>query len=317
MKTDTARSGDRRGAEPQRRQLTSRRQPNERPSGAWTVTTGREYRRISRGTREANPMPSPFGPVPPRTLVALIGSNPLTRAGLAGVLEGQPGLTVMAAAEDTYPGRFLTPGVTPEVALVSVPFDPASGPRLVDAILSASPETRVIVMDLPPDPERLVGFIQAGARGFVLKDATVDELVATIRTVADGGEVIPAGLTGAILKYVANLSSALCAANSKNAVRLTAREREVVGLIADGLANKEIARRLNLATYTVKSHVHNVLRKLGVNSRVQIATYAIQIREGPVAPLALRATAPPTARVLERARLAQESGGRDIIGHVI
>jgi two-component system nitrate/nitrite response regulator NarL len=122
--------------------------------------------------------------------------------------------------------------------------------------------------------EDVIAFIQAGANGFIVKDATIEDFVRTIRSVAEGADVVPPALTGTLLSQIVDQAVARSTAGVLESVQMTKREREITSLIADGMSNKEIAQRLNIATYTVKSHVHNILEKLALHSRLQIAAHA-------------------------------------------
>jgi DNA-binding NarL/FixJ family response regulator len=130
------------------------------------------------------------------------------------------------------------------------------------------------MMDLVPLEAEIYEFIQAGVSGFILKDATVDEFLKTIRSVARCFRVLPANLTDSlfsqIVEHAVNGSSPSAL---KDSVRMTKREKQVIELISEGQSNKEIAQNLHLSTYTVKSHVHNILEKLALRTRVQIAKY--------------------------------------------
>jgi DNA-binding NarL/FixJ family response regulator len=136
------------------------------------------------------------------------------------------------------------------------------------------PASKVIVMDLLPVHEDIVEFVNAGVSGFIMKDATLDDLVNTIRSVAKGAHVLPPQMTGTLFSQIARDAVARGRPEALDSVRMTPREREVINLIAEGLSNKEIAGRLNLATHTVKSHVRNVMEKLTLHTRLQIAAYA-------------------------------------------
>ena len=141
------------------------------------------------------------------------------------------------------------------------------------------PAARVIITDLPPMHEDLIEFVNAGVCGFILKDATVEDLVATIRTVAEGDQVLPPEMTSTLFSQIAKEALVRGRAVAGSTVRMTAREREVIALIGEGLSNKEIAARLTIATHTVKSHVRNVMEKLALHTRLQIAAFAH--RRGP------------------------------------
>jgi RNA polymerase sigma factor (sigma-70 family) len=146
--------------------------------------------------------------------------------------------------------------------------------RLVEWVRKQSPDVKVIVMDLIPVEADIVEFVKAGVSGFILKDATFDDFLGTIRSVAAGVKVLPPSLTGSLFSQIVEQVVEQGKIDLIAAVRMTKREREVIDLIAEGLSNKEIAQRLNIATYTVKSHIHNILEKLALHTRLQVANYA-------------------------------------------
>jgi DNA-binding NarL/FixJ family response regulator len=136
----------------------------------------------------------------------------------------------------------------------------------------------MIVMDVLPGSADVVGFIEAGAHGFILKDATTDAFIATIEAVARGQDVLPAPLAPTLWSRLARPPTAPTPPSEPGTdPRLTARESEITTLIGAGLANKEIGHRLGIATHTVKSHVHNILQKLGLRTRLEVA---VQRRRG-------------------------------------
>jgi len=208
------------------------------------------------------------------TPVAVVEDNRLLADGIVAVVDRQPDLAVVAVAQDASTALLLVPETRPRVVLVDAGLGDHDSHVLVKDILEVAPEARVIVMDLLPVPEDVVEFIRRGASGFVVKDATEDELVHAIRSVASGAEVLPPILTDTLLSHIARLATGRPAAGTRRAVRMTAREREIIDLIADGLSNKEIAQQVHLTTHTVKSHVHNILEKLALHSRLQLAAYA-------------------------------------------
>ena len=130
-------------------------------------------------------------------------------------------------------------------------------------------------MDLIPLQADVFEFVKAGVSGFILKDAGIDEFLNTIRSVYQGTKVLPLHLTGSLFSQIVEHAISRTSHTAvAEAVRMTKRERQVIELIADGATNKEIAQQLHLSTYTVKSHVHNILEKLALNTRVQIAKHA-------------------------------------------
>jgi len=209
-----------------------------------------------------------------RISVLVIEDNRLLREELAAQLDGQADIKVVGAVDAAGAGIGQARERQPHVVMVDAALGQPEGQRLVEDVKEAAPGARVIVMDLQPAQEAVIQFIKAGANGFVPKDATIDDIVRTIRSVADGVDVVPPSLTGTLLSHIAEQAARRPATPAFDAARMTKREREITELIAEGLSNKEIAQRLNIATYTVKSHVHNILEKLALHSRLQIAAHA-------------------------------------------
>ena len=223
---------------------------------------------------EPGQVPAHDSPTQPVTPVAVVEGNRLHCDGIVAILDRQPDLAVVWVAQDPSTALFRVSKTKPRVVLVAAGLGDQDSHLLVEDILGVAPEARVIVMDLLPVPEDIVEFIRRGASGFVLKDATVDDLVQAIRSVARGTEVLPPALTATLLSHIARLATGRPAAATRRAVRMTAREREIINMIADGLSNKEIAQQVHLTTHTVKSHVHTILAKLALHSRLQLAAYA-------------------------------------------
>ena len=218
-----------------------------------------------------------------RTRVMVIDDNRLVREGLAALLDAEPDLKVVATADDRTTGLRDLPEFAPHIVLVDAALDNGDGYAFVEALRSTAPASKVIVMDLLPEPEDLIEFVKAGANGFVMKDATVADLMSTVRSVAQGRDVVPAALTRTLLSHIAEQAAAIRRTPGvAESVQMTKREREIMNLIAEGLSNREIGERLSIATYTVKSHVHNILEKLALHTRLQIAAFTH--KTGPIPP---------------------------------
>lgn len=204
--------------------------------------------------------------------VAIIEDNRLLREGLTALLSPLRDITVVAALGER--GKVL-PAIResrPQVLLLDMGLRMQSSLRLVKQMWREETGTRVIVMDLLPTQTDVLDFIEAGVAGFVMKDATLDQLIDAIRRVANGEKVLPEQLTESLFSQIVHHAMRSRQTRLINqAVRMTQREREVVALVSEGLTNKEIASRLNVSLHTVKSHIHNVLEKLSLRSRVQIA----------------------------------------------
>ncbi|HZH41875.1 MAG TPA: response regulator transcription factor [Gemmatimonadales bacterium] len=206
----------------------------------------------------------------------IIDDNRLMREGLGAVLTAHPDLQVVATAADLATGLRQMREVTPHVVLVDASLGSCDGGRCVEQIRKSAPATRVIVMDLLPAPEEVIAYVKAGAKGFIMKDATVEDLVDTVRSVARGSDVIPPALAGTLLSHIAQDAIVHQRPEVADAVRMTKREREVTQLIAEGFDNKAIAQRLGVAGDTVKSHVRSILEKLTLHSRLEIAVHVHQ-----------------------------------------
>jgi DNA-binding NarL/FixJ family response regulator len=202
--------------------------------------------------------------------VAIVDDNRLVREALAAMLDRLPDVHVVAA--EVADPAFIDEA-KPDVVLLDVGLRDEDSLGVAAALSRHAPAAKVIVMDLIPMNEDIVQFVNAGVSGFVLKDATFDEFVATIRTVAAGGKVLPPRMTESLFSQILTSADARGHEHVLEDVRMTRREREVIELIGEGLSNKEIAQRLNIATHTVKSHVRNVMEKLALHTRLQIAAY--------------------------------------------
>ena len=209
--------------------------------------------------------------------VAVIEDNRLVREGITALLNQTGDFSVVAAVQSGDP--MVLKNVHPQVILLDVGLQDNDSLSFVETVMKEFPESRVIIMDLLPVHEDIVEFVNAGVSGFILKDATFEDLTSTIRKVAEGAHVLPPAMTSSLFSQIARDAVVKGRAGAMDAVRMTVREREVIELIAEGLSNKEIAARLIIATHTVKSHVRNVMEKLALHTRLQIAAFAH--RRGP------------------------------------
>jgi DNA-binding NarL/FixJ family response regulator len=190
------------------------------------------------------------------------------------MLKKEPDINVVASFGDSdfAPGKISE--LKPSIVLLDLGLPNQNSLELVKSLKDKCPDAKIIVMDLVPIQEDILRFVEAGVSGFILKDATVAEFTKTIRQVAGGEKVLPPTLAGSLFSQIVDYGfKELGPAKVIQSVRMTRREGEIVQLIAGGLANKEIAHRLNLSIYTVKSHVHNILEKMALNTRVQIAIH--------------------------------------------
>jgi DNA-binding NarL/FixJ family response regulator len=208
-----------------------------------------------------------------RIRILLIEDNRLLREGLTVMLKEQPDLKVLASPGNSD-AVIQARKVKPAVILLDLGLRSQNSLRLLGLLKESAPDARVVGMDLVPMQDKLVQYVEAGVCGFVLKDATFNDFLGTIRSVAKGVNVLPPPLTGSLFSQIVYHATRKSKGNPFASVRMTSREREVTALIAEGLSNKAIAQRLHLATDTVKSHVHNILGKLELHTRLEIARFA-------------------------------------------
>jgi len=205
----------------------------------------------------------------------LIEDNRLLREGISALLKKQPDMAVVSTVGNGENISMLVKKLKPNLVLLDLGLRSQNSLKVVKLIKQSFQETKIIVMDLIPLQADVFEFVRAGVSGFMLKDINVTEFLKTIRSVNKGAQVLPPNLTGSLFSQI--VENAVHGSNPSvinEAVRMTKRERQVIELIADGSTNKEIAQNLHLSTHTVKSHVHNILEKLSLNTRVQIAKHA-------------------------------------------
>ena len=207
--------------------------------------------------------------------ILLIEDNRLLRDGIASMLKKQADMRVVDTIGNGENIIQLMGKLKPNIVLLDLGLRNQNSLQIVKLSKQNYPETKIIVMDLVPLQADVFEFVQAGVSGFILKDANVSEFFKTIWSVYQGAKVLPPHLTGSLFSQIVDHAISISKPEViKDAVRMTKRERQVIELIADGETNKEIAQKLHLSTYTVKSHVHNILEKLALNTRVQIAKHA-------------------------------------------
>jgi len=209
-------------------------------------------------------------------IVALVDDNRISRNEHARLLNAEPGVTVVSA-EATLSVTMLTEE-QPDVVLVEAGITEVLSLRAAVTTRRVLPGASVVITDLIPENEDIADFVKAGVAGFVLKEATSDDLVDTVRTVADGSHVLPDALTSPLFVQIAAEGIEIDDEESGRKVRasiavsLTLREQEVVRLIGEGMANKQIAARLMISTATVKTHVRKAMDKTGLHTRLLLAT---------------------------------------------
>jgi len=209
--------------------------------------------------------------------VMLVDDQAIVREGLSSMLGVEQDISVVCQAASGAEALRLVPIFGPDVVLMDVRMPDMDGLTTLERLKGRHPDLCVIMVTLYDDPDYLYRAVSAGAAGYILKDASREELVNAVRTIAAGGAIISPGMLRDLLARIGGLVDGSIRERTHGPdVGLTAREVEVLKLLAEGLTNQEIANRLIVSPTTVKTHVQNILQKLGVSDRTQAAVYAVR-----------------------------------------
>jgi DNA-binding NarL/FixJ family response regulator len=207
--------------------------------------------------------------------IVLVNESQWMREGVAQLINAQREFRVVTASADAHHAAKVIRDTQPDVVLLDRGRDALGSITRCSMARAAAPDARVIVVGLlTGERAGVADHIRAGASGFVVQDASLESMLATIRAVHSGGKVLPEALVGALFAELA-CRHVTPVTVSRELSPLTARESEVVELLAQGLSNRAIATRLDIRLHTVKSHVHNVLEKLELRSRLEVAAVAL------------------------------------------
>lgn len=210
--------------------------------------------------------------------VLLADDQPLVRAGLTGLLEAEADLEVVGAAVDGREALALARQLRPDIACLDIRMPGLDGIETTRALCAEEPPIPVLVLTTFDLDDYVFGALEAGAAGFLLKDAEPEVIIDAVHRVAAGQGTLDQSLTRRILAEFAQRRSLQPVTAQGAEGLLTARELDILGLLAQGMSNEEIARELVVEITTVKSHVARMLPKLGVRSRLQAVVWAYQNR---------------------------------------
>lgn len=200
--------------------------------------------------------------------VVVADDHPVVRAGIAGLLSGSELIDVVGQAADGAEAVRLVADLRPDVVLMDLQMPVMDGVGATERIVDEHPSTRVLVLTTYESDAQILDAIGAGASGYLLKAAPVPEIVEGIRSVARGDTVLAPSIAAALVARVQR---------SAAAPKLSVREVEVLGLVAQGSSNPEIARCLFIAEATVKTHLLHAFEKLGVSDRTRAVTLALEL----------------------------------------
>jgi DNA-binding NarL/FixJ family response regulator len=204
----------------------------------------------------------------------LIEDNRLLRDGILGILKPHKDIVIVAASAEGKNTLLKIQQLKPNVVLLDLGLRSQNSLHVVEIVKKDFPEAKIIVMDLAPVQADILQYVKAGANGFILKDASLKDFLITIRAVAEGSTVLPPLLVDSLFSQIVDHAVREGKSKLKEAVRMTKREREVIGLLSEGMSNKEIGHRIRVSIYTVKSHIHNIMEKLALHTRLEIANYS-------------------------------------------
>ena len=208
--------------------------------------------------------------------VCLVDDQTLVRQGVKSLLALAEGIEVVAEAGDGRHAVELIPEIRPDVVLMDMRMPVMSGLEALQALTAKGLLPPTIILTTFDDDQLVLAGIKAGAKGYLLKDVSLDQLVSAIQTVADGGSLVQPAVTQRLLSGLEGLQNDFVSLEQPDP--LTDREPEILRLMAGGFSNKEIANSLGVAEGTVKNHVSNILSKLGVRDRTRAVLKAFELK---------------------------------------
>jgi DNA-binding NarL/FixJ family response regulator len=210
--------------------------------------------------------------------VYVLAENRLFREALTRILSKKADIRVAGAAAPKLEVLQQLSEIKPEILLSDPTILVAAENPLFPALRTLLPEVRVIMIGMDPDPELFLLAVRQGVIGYVLKDASAVEVASAVRAVVNHEAVCPAALLSSLFKVVASPPNEVPTSSVKRELGLSRREQQLTQMISEGLTNKEIASRLNLAEQTVKNHVHRMLKKVGASDRLVIVERWREVR---------------------------------------
>lgn len=199
----------------------------------------------------------------PPIRILLADDHPSLRAGLASILNSQPGLTVVAEAGSGRETMEKASATSPDLLIVDLRMPDGDGIQTIKQLVAANPQVRILVLTTYDNEEDIFNALEAGARGYILKDTTREEIIEAVRRIHDGQRYLPPGIAARLADRMIRPT-------------LTPRELDVLRLVSRGRTNKEMAAAMFVSEETVKSHMKGLFHKLGVHDRAEAVGIALQ-----------------------------------------
>lgn len=212
---------------------------------------------------------------PKKTTIIIADDHPIVRKALRNDLEKEADFTVLAEARDGEETVKLTAKLKPDVVIMDIGMPKLNGIEATRQVKAIHPDIIVLVLTVYDDVEHILGILESGADGYLTKNILVEDIIKSIHSIVAGETVLSPQVFQQILKYALRHSTKPVRLNT--GVKLTARELDILQLIAKGISNKEIANELNISSRTVKSHMVDIFRKLDVSSRTEAVITSLRI----------------------------------------
>ncbi len=203
----------------------------------------------------------------------LIEKNRVLREGLASILKKRTGIAIVATSGDSENTILKLHKLRPNVILLDLNLRSQNSLHVVRLVKKEFPEAKVVVMDLAPVHGDVVQYVKAGASGFILKDTTLDDFIATIQSVSKGRQVLPPTLADSLFSQIVEEAIKGKKVKPTEPVRMTKIEKEIFGLLGNGLSDKEIGEKLHTPVQTVRVQLRDIMRKLTLRNRLEIRDY--------------------------------------------
>ena len=213
----------------------------------------------------------------PKKTVLIVDDHPLFREGLKALIERKPVFSVVGEAGTAGEGLQLATELKPELAIVDISLPDKSGIELTRSIRSTLPQTRVLIVSMHSKIQYITEALQAGANGYVVKESAADRLIQGLEAVSRGEYFLDSSLSHSVVKRLVDTPEQEVRISDKSYGTLTAREQQVLRMVAEGRSTKDIAAELFISPKTVDNHRANIMEKLNLHSTIELVRYAAKL----------------------------------------